>query len=85
MKHRRLNERPGTLIYAAPAVPSRLDDKMNMCWLPSRMRPQADIHLVRLGEILYGLGYPLQKRADFFGFSGGEIPDMEAVTERLDD
>jgi len=38
-----------------------------------------------LGEILYGLRYPLQKRADFLGFRGGEISDMEAVTEGLDD
>ena len=49
------------------------------------MRPQTDIYLVRLGESLRRLGYPLQEGTNLLSFCCVQIPDMEAVAEGLDD
>ena len=85
LKHRRLHKGARTAKRPAPLVPGRLDDKMNVPWLPSCMRPQADVHLVCSGESLYGVGYPLHEGTNFLGFSYGKITDMETVAEGLDD
>jgi len=49
---------------------------MNMHRLPPHVRPRADVHLIRLGNRLHRLRYPLQEWTDFLSFLGGEIPDM---------
>jgi hypothetical protein len=49
------------------------------------MRPQTNVHLICLGERLDDLRYPLEEGAEFLGFCWGEIPEMEAVTQGLDD
>ena len=56
---------------------------MNVPWLPSCMRPQADVHLVCSGESLYGVGYPLHEGTNFLSFRCGEIADMETVAKGL--
>src|SRR6516162_60674 len=43
LKHRRLHKGARTAKRSAPLVPGRLDDEMNVPWLPSCMRPQADV------------------------------------------
>ena len=85
LKHRRLHKGARTTKRPAPLVPGRLDDKMNVPWLPSCMRPQADVNLVCSGESLYGVGYPLHEGTNFLSFRCGEIADMETVAEGFDD
>ena len=42
-------------------------------------------HRVCLGDLLDYLRHPLQERAEFLSFRWGEFPNMETVTEGLDD
>ena len=52
-------------------VPRRLNDKMQMSWLPSCMRPEANIDLIRVKDGVYGLGDAKEQRTQFLGFLFG--------------
>lgn len=84
-KHGRLHEWARTIKCLAPAIPGRLNDKMDMHRLPARMRPGADVYLLRVANSLHGPRYALQERTDLLGFRWGKIAEMQAMTEWLDD
>jgi hypothetical protein len=49
------------------------------------MRPQADVDLLGLGDLLNTGRRSSQQRAEFAGLVGGEVANRKAVPERLDE
>lgn len=63
----------------------RLHDEMDVYGLPARVRPEARVDLVRIGNFRNDLGRLSEQRTQFECLCFGEIGEVGNVTLRLDD
>lgn len=84
LEHLSLQAGPGAVVARLEVRPRRLNDEVNVSGLPTRVRPETHVDLIRFRELAHACRRGSQQwpHGDYFFFV--QIGDAETVSQRLD-